>query len=165
MCFAGETLQGQDDCKNRYKEEKEMSEVEKKEINEKENKEVEEIIDESKVKTVFDYSDVLRNLRPVENVGKFNTSYTLVVQVEGIRDIEVKIDRPLYNYIMNCNSFGIKPFVSKQIVKEFSEEKNREYTCVKLVASDGNIYRAFIARADLGSLTLAYKAYQSKNKK
>ena len=120
---------------------------------------------ENKTKLIFDYSAILVCLKPVEEKTKFKTTYSFAVKVDGMREFSVKIDKSLFDYVVLCNSLGVKPFISKQIVREFSEEKNREYTCVKVVTIKGNIFRSFVDKATVESLDLVYGVYQSKNKK
>lgn len=138
----------------------EKNEIEKK-IENKENLE----FNEDKVRLVFDYSAILKNLSYTVNNGKNYKNYSFVVSVEGMRDFKVKLDESLYNYIILCENLGMRPFVSKQIVKEFSEEKNREFVCVKVVTNKGSIFRSFIDRATVESLEMVYEVYQTKNKK
>ncbi len=143
-----------------------------KEIMEKENviekeiaeKEITEF-NEDKVRLVFDYSAILRKVGYLVNNGKNYVNYSFVISVDGMRDFKVKLDENLYNYIILCEKLGVQPFVSKQIVREFSEEKNKEYTCLKVVTRKGSIFRSFIDRSTIESLDMVYEIYQAKNKK
>lgn len=129
-----------------------------------------EVFNEDKMKLVCDFAPILKNVGISEDLfttktGKKITTYYFVVKVDGVRDIKLKFDDQLYTYISTCKNLGVKPFVSKELVKEFSEEKNRDYTCLKLKSNKGRIYRYFIGRAEVESLEMVYDVYQSKNKK
>ena len=49
-------------------------------------------------------------------------------------------------------------------IKEFNEEKQREFTCVKFVLISGNVFRYFIDRADVNTIEYLYQKYQANKK-
>ena len=125
-----------------------------------------EEISEDKINVLVDYTPIVKNIKVVQNQAKFGTLYYLHADVEG-NIIKLKIDEGLIRYIKTCEKLGKKPFKLKTIVREMNTEKNKAFTCLKLITISGNVYRYFIDRLDVETIDLIYEDYQFnlKNKK
>ena len=130
-----------------------------KELIEKEKFKEEKII----VKT--DYASIVKRIRiDRQAFGKY-VSFYVIAELEGSVEIKSRIDENLLRYIKTCQAMDLQPFISRLLVKELNEEKQKTYTCFKLISNKGNVYRYFINRADEETLEMVYNKFLQINKK
>ena len=146
------------------KEEKKMKENELKEtLIEEETKE--EKVDESKIVELINFAPIITSIVIVPQTFKTFTSYIAKITVKNVGDLKVRVDENLVMFVKTCQKLGKQAFISKTVVKEMNEEKQKNYVCLKFVTTKNNVFRYFIGRADVETLELAFDDYNEKMKK
>ena len=134
------------------------------EIKNVENEKNDSKMNEEKIVVLTDYSPIVKDLRIVPSKTKYGTFYQIQVTLEGGAVIRTRCDQNLVQFIDLVIKNGDKPYKQKVLVKEFNEEKQREFTCVKFVLISGNVFRYFIDRADVNTIEYLYQKYQANKK-
>ena len=136
-----------------------------KNVNEKNVNEDLKEMSEERITLITDFSSVIKNIKIVPTVTKYATLYHAVVDVNGMFNFKVKVDESFVNFIKLCDKLKIKPFKCQTVVKEYSSEKDRQFTCVKFITIKNNICRFFIDRVDVESLELVFDQVNLTSKK
>lgn len=124
-------------------------------------------LDENKITLKVDYAPLVDTIKiSKQDFGNSSTYYAVAV-VKGVGEIKVRLkqkDEGFITYASVCQKRNITPFTSKSLVREFSEEKQYFFTCIKYVSNQGNVYRFFIDRAYEEVLGMVYDEYLKTKK-
>ena len=88
-------------------------------------------LDENKITLKVDYAPLVDTIKiSKQDFGNSSTYYAVAV-VKGVGEIKVRLkqkDEGFITYASVCQKRNITPFISKSLVREFSEEKQYFFT-------------------------------------